>query len=109
MDPKVVRYAEVIPVEARPGIWRRTLAWGQRAMLLESTFDAGADLAEHSHPHEQITYLLSGELEMRVGDKAYSLAPGDSVLIPPGVRHGATAHKKTVVIDAFSPPNEDFK
>ena len=109
MEAKLVRYAEVVPVEARPGIWRRTLAWGERAMLLQSTFDAGAELAEHRHPHEQITYLVSGELEMRVGDEVYSLGPGDSVLIPPEVRHGAIAQKKTVVIDAFSPPNEDFK
>jgi len=109
VEARLVRHAEVIPVGAVPGIWRRTLAWGERAMVLESTFEAGAQLQAHSHPHEQITYLVSGELEIRLGDEAYILCPGDSLFVPGGVRHAATARTESVAVDAFSPPREDLK
>jgi len=109
MEPTLVRYAKIVPVKVMPGIWRRTLAWGERVMVLESTFEEEAELAGHSHPHEQITYLVSGELEMKVGTETHLLNSGDSVCVPPGVCHSAIAHKRTVAIDAFSPPREDFK
>lgn len=109
MEPRLVRHADVLPVEVAPAIRRRTLAWGERGMLLETTFGVGAELAMHSHPHEQITYVVDGELELRIGDETYTLARGDSVPIPPEVCHGVTAPKRTVVIDTFSPPREDVK
>jgi len=109
VEPRLVRHAEVIPVEAVPGICRRTLAWGERAMVLESTFEAGAELQAHSHPHEQITYVVSGELEIRLGDEAHILCPGDSLFVPGGVRHAAAARTESVAVDAFSPPREDLK
>ena len=77
--------------EAVPGILRRTLAWGERAMVLESTFEAGAQLQAHSHPHEQTTYVVSGELEIRLGGGVYILCPGDSLFVPGGVRHAVPA------------------
>ena len=109
MEPTLVRYRDVVPVEVLPGVWRRTLVWGERTMVLENTFEAGAEMAVHSHPHEQITYLVSGELEMTVGEEVHLLGPGDSLLIPSAVPHGVMAHKRTVVIDTFSPPREEFK
>jgi len=78
-------------------------------MVLESTFEAGAELRAHSHPHEQITYVVSGELEIRLGDEAYILCPGDSLFVPGGVRHAAAARTESVAVDAFSPPREDLK
>jgi len=109
MEPTLVRYADVLAVEALPGIFRRTLAWGERSMVVESTFEAGAEMGVHAHPHEQITYLVDGELEMKVGGDTHVLAHGDSLLVPPEVPHGARAQKKSVAIDAFSPPREEFK
>ena len=88
MEPTLVRYRDVLPVEVLPGVWRRTLVWGE---------------------HEQITYLVSGELEMTVGEEVHLMGPGDSLLIPSAVPHGVMAHKRTVVIDTFSPPREEFK
>jgi len=77
--------------EAVPGIWRRTLAWGERTMVLERTFEAGAQLQAHSHPHEQTAYVVSGELEIRLGDGVYILCPEDSLFVPGGVRHAVAA------------------
>ena len=102
------RYADVAPTEVMPGIMRRVLAWGERLMLVEFTFEGGLELPMHSHPHEQLSHMISGEMEFRLGDEVHVLYPGDSLLIPSDLRHGVLARQKTVVIDAFSPPREEF-
>lgn len=72
------------------------------------TFEAGAVLAEHSHPHEQVVNLLEGELEFTLGGKTMLLTSGCAVVCPPHVPHGGRALKNTRVLDVFSPVREDF-
>ncbi len=109
MGVKVVKRAEVTPVEMHPGIIRRTLAYGEREMLAETTLTKGTKVPEHKHPHEQITYVLSGKLELVIGGEPVTLTPGDSVLVPGDVLHSGIAHEDTVILDVFSPPREDYK
>lgn len=104
-----VRAAEVEPVEMVPGLWRRTLSYGQRLMVVQATLEEGAVVPVHSHPHEQITYIVEGRLSMEVGGQTHVLGPGDSLLLPSGVEHAATVTERTLVIDTFSPPREDYK
>lgn len=107
--PRKVRASEVEPVEMLPGIRRRTLAYGERLMVTQFLISKGTELPAHSHPHEQISYIVSGELEMRVGGQRYRLQPGDSILLPGGMEHSALALQDVVVIDTFSPPREEYK
>lgn len=104
-----VRAADVTPVEMLPGIRRRTLAHGERLMVTQFLISRGTELPRHSHPHEQISYILSGELEMRVGGQSYHLQPGESLLLPGGMAHSALALQDVVAIDTFSPPREEYK
>jgi len=104
-----VRAAKVEPVEMVPGIWRRTLSYGQRLMLVQTTLEEGASVPVHSHPHEQITYIIEGRLSMEVEGQTHVLGPGDSLLLPGDVGHGATVIERTLVVDTFSPPREDYK
>jgi len=105
----IVRASDVEPVEMVPGVWRRTLSWGERLMVVQVILEEGAVVPAHRHPHEQITYIVEGELSMDVEGRTYVLVPGDSLLFPAGVEHGATALKRTLVIDTFSPPREEYK
>jgi quercetin dioxygenase-like cupin family protein len=105
----IVRASDVEPVEMVPGVWRRTLAWGERLMVVQVTLEEGAVVPAHRHPHEQITYIVEGELSMEVEGQTYVLRAGDSLLFPADVEHGATALKRTLVIDTFSPPREEYK
>jgi quercetin dioxygenase-like cupin family protein len=105
----VVRASNVEPVEMVPGVWRRTLAWGERLMVVQVTLEEGAVVPAHRHPHEQITYIVEGELSMEVEGRTYVLRAGDSLLFSADVKHGATALKRTLVIDTFSPPREEYK
>ena len=104
-----VRAVDIEPVEMVPGVWRRTLSWGERLMVCHVTLEEGAVVPVHRHPHEQITYIVEGELSMEVEGRTYVLGEGDSLLFPANVEHGATALKRTLVIDTFSPPREDYK
>ena len=105
----VVKAANVEPVEMVPGVWRRTLSWGERLMVVQVTLEEGAVVPAHRHPHEQITYIIEGKLSMEVEGQTCVLQAGDSLLFPSEVAHGATALKRTLVIDTFSPPREEYK
>jgi len=105
----VVRASDVEPLEMVPGVWRRTLSWGERLMVCQVVLEEGAVVPGHRHPHEQITYIVEGELSMKVEGRIYVLGAGDSLLFPADVEHGATALKRTLVVDNFSPPREEYK
>ncbi|MBC7949233.1 MAG: cupin domain-containing protein [Chitinophagaceae bacterium] len=71
--------------------------------------EAGSDLPQHHHVHEQITYIIEGQLDMIIGGKPYSLTSGMYHVIPSNVPHGAVAVTACRVIDVFNPPREDYK
>jgi len=51
------------------GVSRKTLAYSDNVMSVEVYFEANAVGPLHSHPHEQITYVLSSEFEFTIGSK----------------------------------------
>jgi quercetin dioxygenase-like cupin family protein len=69
----------------------------------------GSDLPAHQHPHEQITYIIEGQLNMTIGGVQYNLSAGMGRVIPPNTPHSAIAVTDCLVIDAFSPVREDYK
>jgi quercetin dioxygenase-like cupin family protein len=94
---------------AEPGVRRRIRVDGEKLMLVEVHFIAGAKGNLHSHPHEQSTYVLKGRVLFSLNGKEYEFTVGDSLLIPPGVMHGAEALEETLLLDVFSPPRQDFR
>ena len=69
----------------------------------------GSSLPTHQHPHEQITYLISGELMFTINNENKIMQPGMCAVVPSNAPHSATAVKDCVVLDIFSPTREDFK
>jgi quercetin dioxygenase-like cupin family protein len=43
-----------------------------------------------------------------VGGRRFTAAAGDVVHVPPGVEHSVAAITDAVVVDAFSPPRDDW-
>jgi quercetin dioxygenase-like cupin family protein len=99
----------VPPVEMLPGVLRRTLNAGERTMLCEITLVRGAVVPWHTHPHEQIGYLVRGRLRFQIGDEEQELSEGDSWLVPSNVPHFVTALEDSIAIDIFSPPREEYR
>ena len=87
---------------------RRILQSGVGAMLVEVHFDAGAVTPVHTHPHEQITYVVSGELILTIAGVEKVVKAGESVLLLGNVPHGARSDVPTVLLDTFTPPREEF-
>ena len=63
----------------------------------------------HSHPHEQWTYILEGQMEFTLDGEKQLLLPGMGAYIPSNVLHGAFAVTACKVIDVFTPVREDYK
>jgi len=47
-------------------------------------------------------------MEFKVGGRWFTAVAGDVVQMPPGVEHSAAAVTDAVVVDAFSPPRDDW-
>ena len=80
-----------------------------RMTIGEVELAADTALPMHSHPHEQVSYVISGRFEFTVGDKSTILGPGMAALVPGGVPHGGKTLTACRVIDLFSPVREDYR
>jgi len=97
------------PIQALPGLTRKTLAEGHSMMLCEFTFDAHVEIPIHAHPHEQVGYIAKGHVKMTIGSEQYELHQGDSYCAPSNIPHGAFTLEPTIIVDTFYPPREDYR
>ena len=107
-EMKVINYEEVDPVKMLPGIFRRTLVYNDKVMLVYFDLKKDADLPMHSHPHQQMGYVVKGKLDFYIYDKTYRLKEGDSYFAPSNAEHGAKVIEDSIVIDVFNPAREDY-
>jgi quercetin dioxygenase-like cupin family protein len=91
-----------------PGVEIRTTA-GDKMMLSVVQLAPGSLVASHAHPHEQMGFLLEGQLEFTVGGVTRVLGPGDMWRIPGGVIHSVRALDQPArALDVFHPLREDY-
>ena len=94
--------------QIRPGIDLRCAA-GEQTMLTFFDFAPDTVVSGHKHPHEQITYMLNGQLEMTVAGQVKLLKAGDGVVIPGNIEHSAKViGGPAKVLDAWYPKREDY-
>ena len=80
---------DTLPVEAvLPGVERQTVH-GARQTLVRYRYAPGSVFPVHQHPAEQITVVLSGRIVFEVGGERLEVGPGQIVVVPGGVPHGA--------------------
>ncbi|MGZ5135903.1 MAG: cupin domain-containing protein, partial [Flavitalea sp.] len=70
---------------------------------------SGSVLASHQHMHEQITFIIQGQLEMNIAGETMLLSAGDAHVIPSNTLHSAVAKTDCTVIDVFSPARDDYR
>lgn len=80
-----------------------------RLTVGEVHLDADTVVPMHDHPHEQVTYVITGRFEFTVGDETTVLEPGMAAMIPGGVRHGGRTLTDCRVVDLFSPARDDYR
>ena len=95
--------------ETGEGVTRKILGTGGTLMMTEVTFKKDAVGAMHSHPHEQVSYIVHGSFAFTLGSETQILRQGDSVYIPSNVEHGVVAlEDRSIILDVFTPQREDF-
>jgi len=107
---KLIAHAGEEPAVTTPdGARRSILSFGGKIMLVQFEFESGAKSWEHSHPHEQVGYVVSGEIDFFMeGNKPVRLKTGGSYYVPSGVKHYIKTYAPTVLLDCFTPVREDF-
>ena len=81
---------------------------GEREMLAQIYLKRGALVPLHSHPSEQMTYILQGALKFVVDGEEIIVREGEVLHIPSGVPHQAEALEDTFELDVFSPIRPDW-
>lgn len=77
--------------------------------MVDLTFEEGGEGAFHQHPHEQISYLVSGSIKYEIkGVEKVILHSGDSIYVAPNQEHGCRALKRSRLLDIFTPVRKDF-
>jgi len=103
-----IKGSSVPSYEALSDVRQKTLAYGEKTLLAEFRLAKGAEVPEHSHPHEQTGYLVSGRIDLTLSGETYEVQPGDSWSIPGNLPHKAKAHEESIVIEVFSPVREEY-
>jgi quercetin dioxygenase-like cupin family protein len=106
--PNLQTHDDVPPIEMFPGVARRTLNAGELTSIHEIQIAAGCTVPMHTHPHEQIGYLVAGRVRFELGGEIKELSAGDSWIIPSEVPHEVTALEDAVALDIFSPAREEY-
>jgi quercetin dioxygenase-like cupin family protein len=104
-----VREADAPPFfSPEPGLLRRILAHNEKMMLVEHRMEKTWVGARHSHPHDQMVYVVTGRLIFNCAGHEFEARPGDSFVIKGGIEHDARALEAAVVLDVFTPYREDY-
>ena len=84
---------------------------GENVLLVMNWLEPGMEVNPHSHPFEQIAYIVQGRMRFTIGDEVLEAGPGSVVRIPPDVLHcGEPIGEETVLnLDVFSPIREDYR
>jgi quercetin dioxygenase-like cupin family protein len=100
-----------LPQEQVTSQLSRRLVTGERMMLAQVYLEKGCVVPKHSHENEQITWIVEGALHFWIGeDEAEEVVvrAGEVLHIPGNVPHKAEALERTLDVDIFSPPRQDW-
>ena len=102
------RWSEVENEQLNPLLFRQFVT-GTQAMLSRIVLTKGCIVPTHSHPNEQIAFILEGSLRFDLGDGTSQVVKAGEVLVIPGnLPHSAEALEDTINLDIFAPPRQDW-
>lgn len=108
----VLKFKDIPYETVKEGV-KRKLLYTNNLMSVLIDFSSGPweePEPPHSHPHEQISYVVSGEIIYYCEDEEdQHLVAGDMFSVPSGKLHTVKLLTKEVrLIDSFNPIREEF-
>ncbi len=108
--------SEILVAESNPeamstpeqGLRRQVMSYSPSIMLVRHTMVKGWVGARHSHPHEQLVYIVRGRIRFQHPGGTFDVGPGNSFLVPGNVEHQASALEDSEVLDVFTPMRQDY-
>ena len=104
----IVKNESIGRQKAADGVERKILARGGGLMMVEVFFEKGAVGAVHTHPHQQVSYVLKGSFELEMDGNKETIGAGDSFYVPSEAPHGVVALEESAILDIFTPQRQDF-
>jgi quercetin dioxygenase-like cupin family protein len=85
------------------------LATGPECMMAKMHYRVGNIIPFHSHPNEQIGYILFGRTRVLTRDTTVELGAGDTYSIPANVEHSIEIIEDADELQVFTPPRPEFR
>jgi len=107
---RAYRLDEMPLVTVKPG-FSRTGIRSDHAVHTVNWFEPGyKSTGLHSHPIDQMSYVLTGTMRFFVGDEEIDLVAPSVLYIPANLPHGAEplGQQRVLNIDVFAPVREDY-
>lgn len=109
MNLHAIDWSAIPWTPVREGVERKAFS-GEGATMALHRLMPGHEPKPHSHPHEQIAYIMSGTMRFHVGGVAHLLGPGGLLVVPPNVEHwGEVVGDEPVMnLDVFTPRRPEY-
>lgn len=94
----------------RPGVTRSGFR-GEDTLMVMNWLEPGMEVNPHSHPFEQLVYIVQGRIRFTIEDEVIEAGPGSLICIPPDAVHcGEPLGDEPVMnLDIFNPIREDYR
>ena len=94
--------------EKRPGFIGRFIH-SEQMSVAHWEINKGSLLEKHSHPHEQLAFILSGKVLFKTAEGDVILETGQGAVFTPEESHEGVILEDSIIVDLFTPVREDFK
>ena len=106
--PVLYTLDELPSTQVLPG-FRARFVHSERMTFAYWEIEAGGELPEHAHEHEQVCHVLQGRFELKIAGETHVLAPGVVAVIPSRALHSGRALSACRVLDVFQPVRDDYQ
>jgi quercetin dioxygenase-like cupin family protein len=93
----------------REGVERKAFS-GEGATVSLNRLQPGHEPRPHSHPNEQIAYILEGTMDFHIGEETVRVSGGGLLVVPPNVEHWGVVVGDVPVLnlDVFTPKRSEY-
>jgi quercetin dioxygenase-like cupin family protein len=107
MSATLHRWDDIAPEQITSHISRRFIT-GDGVTIAHFALTKDGVVPRHSHPNEQISYVLSGKLRYQFDDQTFVVGASELLQIPSNAAHEVTALEDSIVVDVFDPIRQDW-